>query len=118
MHVNEVFFQNTDRPTETQFLNGRGQPIKETGMIRTLFRPSDDACVYPFFVPGNAMMSVELDHMSQLVQFKNSTLASRAKKLSDDIRNAIYKYAVIDLPDHGKVFACKLHYLILFIFLI
>ncbi|CAO3611238.1 unnamed protein product [Cunninghamella blakesleeana] len=103
--VNEVFFQNADRPTETQFLNGRGQPIKETGMIRTLFRPSDDACVYPFFVPGNAMMSVELDHMSQLVQFKNNSLANRAKKISNEIRDAIYKYAIVDLPDYGKVFA-------------
>ncbi|KAI9309280.1 hypothetical protein BJ944DRAFT_276014 [Cunninghamella echinulata] len=103
--VNDRFSQKADRPTETQFLDGRGQPIKETGMIRTLFRPSDDACVYNFFVPGNAMMSVELDHMSQLIQTKNSTLATQAKKLSDDIRNAIYKYAVVDLPDHGKVFA-------------
>ncbi|KAI8099012.1 meiotically up-regulated gene 157 protein [Halteromyces radiatus] len=103
--VDERFSQTTDRPTETQFQDGRGQPIKQTGMIRTLFRPSDDACVFPFFVPGNAMMSVELDHINQLIHDKNATLADQASQLSKDIREAIFKYAVVDLPDHGKVFA-------------
>ncbi|ORZ23967.1 DUF1237 domain-containing protein [Absidia repens] len=103
--VDEIFKQNTDRPTETQFQDGRGQPIQRTGMVRTLFRPSDDACVYPFFVPGNAMMSVELHHVSQLLQKKNATLADQAASLSKEIRDAIFKYAVVELPDHGKVFA-------------
>ncbi|KAI8332050.1 meiotically up-regulated gene 157 protein [Chlamydoabsidia padenii] len=103
--VNEEFHQQTDRPTETQFQDGRGQPIRRTGMIRTLFRPSDDACVYPFFVPGNAMMAVELDHLSQLIKERNATMAQQAQSMSKEIRDAIYKYAVVDVPDHGKVFA-------------
>lgn len=106
MPVREEFHQQTDRPTETQFQDGRGQPIKRTGMVRTLFRPSDDACVYPFFVPGNAMMAVELDHLGQLVEHHNVTMAQQARAMSKEIREAIYKYAVVDLPDHGKVFAC------------
>ncbi|KAI8099011.1 meiotically up-regulated gene 157 protein [Halteromyces radiatus] len=103
--VNERYSQTTRQPADTQFLEGRGQPIKQTGMIRTLFRPSDDACVFPFFVPGNAMISVELDHLSQLIRDKNATLANQASQLSKDIREAIFKYGVVDLPDHGKVFA-------------
>ncbi|CAO3593952.1 unnamed protein product [Absidia cylindrospora] len=103
--VDEIFKPNPEHPTETQYQDGRGQPIRRTGMVRTLFRPSDDPCIYPFFVPGNAMMSVELDHVSQLLQKKNATLAMQAKTLSKEIRDAIFKYGVVELPDHGKVFA-------------
>ncbi|GAA5809794.1 hypothetical protein MFLAVUS_003207 [Mucor flavus] len=100
-----LFFQNADRPTETQFLNGRGQPVKHTGMVKSLFRPSDDATVFPFFIPGNAMLSVELNHLSILLS-KSSTknarvqqLATESDKLSKQIREAIYKYGLIDHPN-------------------
>ncbi|KAI8068627.1 DUF1237 domain-containing protein [Gongronella butleri] len=105
LHVAEVFSQTSDRPTENQFVNGRGQPIKYTGMVRSLFRPSDDACVFTFFVPGNAMLSVELDHLSHMLSPVNQTMANVAKNLSVTIRDAIFKYAITDLPGYGKVFA-------------
>ena len=33
---------------------------KYCGMIKSGFRPSDDECKMPYFVPGNAMVSVYL----------------------------------------------------------
>lgn len=109
-----LFFQNADRPTETQFLNGRGQAVKHTGMVKSLFRPSDDATVFPFFVPGNAMLSVELDHLSQLLSRSTIYKTKRIQKMAADsamiskeIRDAIYKYGLIDHPMYGKIFACK-----------
>lgn len=114
-----LFFQTADRPTETQFLNGRGQPVKYTGMVKSLFRPSDDATVFPFFIPGNAMLSVELDHVSQLLSkssvasksSKIQILASETSRLSKEIKDAIYKYGLIDHPTYGKIFACKIYLL-------
>jgi meiotically up-regulated gene 157 (Mug157) protein len=113
LDVKYTFSQKADRPTETQFLNGRGQPVKYTGMVKSLFRPSDDATVFPFFIPGNAMLSVELGHLSELLTRSNiggartQRLASEASRISSEIRNGIYKYAIVDHPKHGKVFACK-----------
>lgn len=108
------FLQTTDRPTETQFLLGRGQPVKYTGMVKSLFRPSDDATLYPFFIPGNAMLSVELGHLAQLLNSSSSRsnskiqgFTSESLRLSKQIRDAIYKYGIVDHPAHGKVFACK-----------
>ncbi|KAI9498563.1 hypothetical protein BDB00DRAFT_391020 [Zychaea mexicana] len=106
------FKQNTERPTETQFLSGIGQPVKRTGLVKSLFRPSDDATVYPFFIPGNAMISVELAHVAQLVQQNNAAnndrlaqMATEMTRLSKEIRDAIYTYAVTDIPGYDKVFA-------------
>lgn len=111
MDTEYLFFQQADRPTETQFLNGRGQPVKHTGMVKSLFRPSDDATVYPFFIPGNAMLSVELDHLSQLLVRSNTRgqkMAADAAIISKEIRDGIYKYGIMEHPTYGKIFACKL----------
>ncbi|KAI8376448.1 DUF1237 domain-containing protein [Radiomyces spectabilis] len=103
-----TFSQTTDRPTETQFLNGRGNPTRRTGLIKSLFRPSDDATIFPFFIPGNAMMSVELAHLAEVLEksrYGNKILANEASRLSTEIRNAIYKYGVVRHPDVGECFA-------------
>ncbi|KAI8069794.1 uncharacterized protein B0P05DRAFT_513999 [Gilbertella persicaria] len=112
LHPQYTFFQKADRPTETQFLNGRGQPVKYTGMVKSLFRPSDDATVFPFFIPGNAMLSVELGHLSQLLSSsfarndsKIQNLATETSQLSKDIREAVYKYGLVKHPTYGQIFA-------------
>lgn len=39
---------------------GAGAPVKNTGMVWSAFRPSDDACVYGYHVPSNLFMAHEL----------------------------------------------------------
>lgn len=114
-----TFSQQTDRPTETQFLDGRGNPVKRTGMVKSLFRPSDDATVYPFFIPGNAMISVELGHVSQLLEKtaersskqmqkqRMQVMANETQALSKEIRDAVFTYGITTVPGYDKVFACK-----------
>ncbi|KAI7895522.1 uncharacterized protein EV154DRAFT_536094 [Mucor mucedo] len=102
-----LFSQQADRPTETQFLNGRGQAVKHTGMVKSLFRPSDDATVFPFFIPGNAMLSVELGHLSLLLERSSGgkKMASEAAAISKEIKDGIYKYGLTNHPTYGKIFA-------------
>ncbi|KAI9289455.1 DUF1237 domain-containing protein [Umbelopsis sp. AD052] len=101
------FVKSSTRPTETQFLDGRGNPTVRTGLVRSLFRPSDDATIFPFFIPGNAMLSVELHHLSEMLNATNSdfNVSATAAMLSDEIRQAIYDHAIISHPQYGKVFA-------------
>ena len=51
----------TNRGSETLTNDGLGNPTKENGMVRTAFRPSDDACIYQLLVPANMMWAKYLE---------------------------------------------------------
>ncbi|KAL9935713.1 hypothetical protein V8E36_005290, partial [Tilletia maclaganii] len=75
-------FQRLDRSaTETRADHGFGEPGRRTGMVKSAFRPSDDATLLPFLVPSNAALAVALESVVPLMR--------RAKKreldaLADD----------------------------------
>lgn len=99
--------------TETLNLDGVGNPLSHgTGLIRSAFRPSDDASIFGFFVPGNAMMSVELRRTSQMLESVSGEKDGRAHGLAqsllqraETIEKAIYEHAVVEHKTFGKVFA-------------
>jgi meiotically up-regulated gene 157 (Mug157) protein len=62
------FQRLSDLPTETMALGGRGNPGRPCGLTASGFRPSDDACLFPYLIPSNAMMVVNLRHISELTQ--------------------------------------------------
>jgi uncharacterized protein len=98
--------------TETLSLDGVGNPLAHgTGLIRSAFRPSDDSSVFGFFVPGNAMMAVELKRTSKLLEAVSGN-DQRVRDLSESlftraemIEKGIYEHAVVDHKTFGKVFA-------------
>ncbi|CAK7216497.1 hypothetical protein SBRCBS47491_002850 [Sporothrix bragantina] len=52
------FQRPTTVATETLPNGGAGSPVQAgTGMVRSAFRPSDDACTYQLFVPANMMLA-------------------------------------------------------------
>lgn len=44
-------------------------------MVKSFFRPSDDACTFPYFIPGNAMLAVYLKRTADMIQNKNADLS-------------------------------------------
>ena len=118
---NEYIFTRVTRAgTETLNLGGIGNPLANgTGLIRSAFRPSDDATIFGFFIPGNAMMSVELTRTAKTITtFANDqpdrqkkailSLASAMTQHSQAIREGIYRHAVVTHPKFGKVFAFEI----------
>lgn len=61
------FQRQASEPSDT-LLHGVGHPAAESGMVKSAFRPSDDATTLPFLVPANAMAVVELRRTTTIVQ--------------------------------------------------
>jgi meiotically up-regulated gene 157 (Mug157) protein len=102
-----TFQRNTNIGTETLNLQGVGNPLNGgTGLIRSAFRPSDDATTLGFFIPANAMMSVELGRAAKIVrQVGKNTLADTLENWSRKIREGIWEHGVVNHKKYGEVFA-------------
>ncbi len=87
--------------------NGKGADYAYTGMVRSGFRPSDDKCKYPFFVPGNQFIVATLRELGGNLQKAGveDLYAKDAKTLCEEIEQGIEKYAVVDTPEFGKIYA-------------
>ncbi|KAG5984077.1 hypothetical protein E4U55_006109 [Claviceps digitariae] len=105
---NEYTFQRrTDTGTETLNLQGVGNPLNSgTGLVRSAFRPSDDATILGFFIPANAMMSVELQRASKVLTAAGKTsLAEKLQRWSEKLRSAVLEHGVVKHKKYGDVFA-------------
>lgn len=109
VNVSPYSFQNLNtRASETLENNGLGNPINNgTGLIRSSFRPSDDACIYQGFIPANMMFSTFLASASQIVLKlgNNTDLASSMSSLSSSLRTAISDYGIVTSRGHGQIYA-------------
>ena len=84
--------------------NGTGIPEKVTGMVRTLFRPSDDASKLPFNIPVNSMLAFELSALAAVYQRLNMAdkdVRNSMLQLSGKINAAIQIYGTVMLPDNS-----------------
>ncbi|QSZ28718.1 hypothetical protein DSL72_003220 [Monilinia vaccinii-corymbosi] len=102
-----TFSRHTEQGTETLPLSGVGNPLNYgTGLIRSAFRPSDDASILGFYIPANAMMSVELHRTAEILKLaKHTSLAQTLEKRAQSIKDGIMKHAVVQHKKWGKVFA-------------
>lgn len=105
---NEYQFRRvTDRGTETLPLAGVGNPLGAgTGLIRSAFRPSDDATILGFFIPANAMVAVELKRTAVILNAAGkSALAQKLQERGESIEKGIWEHAVVQTKKYGEVFA-------------
>ncbi|ODQ81838.1 glycoside hydrolase family 125 protein [Babjeviella inositovora NRRL Y-12698] len=106
-----TFQRDTNIGSETLPLAGTGNPVNYgTGLVRSAFRPSDDACILQLFVPANAHMAVELTKTADMLREaskseKVSKIVTACQKFAQTIRQGIYDHAVVNHPVFGEVFA-------------
>jgi len=100
------FRRQTTTPNDTLNLNGYGNPVKPCGLIASGFRPSDDACIYPFLIPSNMFAVTALRSLAELSNgIRNQDLAREASLLADDIESALKTYATAAHGEHGQIYA-------------
>ena len=100
-------FQRSDcPPSDTLFHEGRGEPVRITGMTWSGFRPSDDACKYGYLVPSNLFAVRVMKSASRFARMLgDEALAEEAAALGGQIAKGIEEYAVIEHPVFGKMYA-------------
>ena len=94
-------------PTDTLPLGGYGNPVKPTGLICSGFRPSDDACVYPFFIPANLFAAVTLDRIAQISAsvYHDTAFASDCTTFAKRVRAAVMQHGIVHHPKFGEILA-------------
>ncbi|HEY5914317.1 MAG TPA: glycoside hydrolase family 125 protein [Verrucomicrobiae bacterium] len=101
------FQRRTEVQTDTVALGGYGFPVKPVGMICSIFRPSDDATVFPFLVPSNFFAVVSLRQAAILLGtvLQDGATAGECQQLAGEVERALREHAVVQHPKLGRVYA-------------
>lgn len=101
-------FQRVDKsPTETLMFGGFGAPTRKVGLIHSGFRPSDDACLYPFLIPSNLFAVSALRMLAQVHNEArgDAAAAQDCAALAAEVEAALRAYGQMDDGKGGKVWA-------------
>ena len=105
---NEYTFMRLARVgSETLSLSGVGNPLAHgTGLIRSAFRPSDDATILGFLIPANAQMSVELKRTAAILKRAGKdALAAKLQERGESVAKGVWEHGVVHHKKYGDVFA-------------
>ena len=105
------FQRKTAWATDGIPLGGYGYPVKPVGLICSMFRPSDDATIYPFLIPSNLFAVVSLKHAAEMVNTirKDASLANELNQLSSEVEKAVKQYGIIHHPQFGTIYAYEVN---------
>lgn len=101
------FGRVTSWSTDTVPGNGYGNPIVPVGLIVSIFRPSDDATIFPFLIPSNFFAVVSLRQLSIMsAKILNDTkFAAECDALANEVEVALRKYATAHHLQFGEMYA-------------
>jgi meiotically up-regulated gene 157 (Mug157) protein len=101
------FQRVTGWQTDTVAGAGYGNPIRPVGLICSIFRPSDDATIYPFLVPSNHFAVVALRQLAALhgAVASDAAFEAECRALAAEVERALQLHALADHLQFGKVWA-------------
>lgn len=105
-----TFGRLTSWSTDTVPGAGYGNPVNPVGLIVSVFRPSDDATVFPFLVPSNMFAAVSLKQLAEIYKsvIKDEAFSSACLALAEEVQTALYQYAISKHLDFGEVYAYEI----------
>jgi meiotically up-regulated gene 157 (Mug157) protein len=101
------FQRRTEVATDTLPGGGYGRPAKPVGLICSMFRPSDDATVFPYLVPANFFAIVSLRQAAEMLEqiHHDSKSGGECRALADEVERALRQYAVVNHAKFGRIYA-------------
>jgi meiotically up-regulated gene 157 (Mug157) protein len=105
------FQRKTHWATDGVPIEGYGYPVKPNGLICSIFRPSDDATIYPYLIPSNFFAVVALNQAAIILRdvVKDNQLASECDSLSAEVKQALAANATVMDPRYGEVYAYEVN---------
>jgi hypothetical protein len=104
------FQRTTAVATDTVPLGGYGNPTSKIGLIHSMFRPSDDACIYPFLIPSNFFAVTSLRQLAEIVNALGNPedLKRECTSLADEVDAALRHYAPYNNKTFSAIFAFEI----------
>ncbi|KAI0154027.1 hypothetical protein BJ166DRAFT_468512 [Pestalotiopsis sp. NC0098] len=88
--------------------NGMSNPVNDTGLIRSPFRPSDDAATFDLSIPANMMMARYLATNADIMDRLPNAPPGLAKEMRDmaaQVRDAIQEWGIVKAPSGREIYA-------------
>jgi len=101
------FSRETTSVIDSPPFDGTGRPVKPNGLIRSMFRPSDDSTMYPFLIPSNIFAVLSLNQLAGIYEseLKDPQFANECKELAIEVDEAVQKFAVNEHLHFGNIYA-------------
>ena len=105
------FQRLTDWATDGVPIEGYGYPVKPNGLICSVFRPSDDATIFPYLIPSNFFAVTSLRQAVVLLKVigGDGNLRADCLALASEVEAALQQHAVVNHPEFGKVYAYEVN---------
>ncbi|HEX7905040.1 MAG TPA: glycoside hydrolase family 125 protein [Chitinophagaceae bacterium] len=105
------FERKTSWATDGVPLGGYGYPAKPVGLIYSMFRPSDDATIFPLFIPANFFAVVSLKQMGEIFSkvYKDADTSKECLAFASEVETAIRKYGIVKHAQFGNVYAYEVN---------
>jgi meiotically up-regulated gene 157 (Mug157) protein len=101
-------FQRSSPVASDSMTNGGyGNPGRPCGLIHSGFRPSDDACIFPFLVPSNIFAQHALGQLAEIYAdvLGDQGFARECRAFAQELKEAIAKYGTAEHPAAGRIYA-------------
>lgn len=106
-HGPYTFQRKTSWATDGVPMAGYGYPTKKVGLIHSMFRPSDDATIYPFLIPSNIFAVKMLENLANIYDkaLNDFNASAQIASFAMPLNQAINQYGTFHHPQFGKIYA-------------
>jgi meiotically up-regulated gene 157 (Mug157) protein len=96
------FERTTSWATDGVPLGGYGYPAKKNGLIHSMFRPSDDATIFPYLIPSNFFALYQLMNLLEIVR-DDRKLRGEVADLVSSIRLVLLSSVLSPAGQNAKI---------------
>ncbi len=101
------FQRMTEVPSDSLPNGGYGNPTRPCGLIHSGFRPSDDACIFPYLIPSNFFAATSLEQLAEIfaAELPDKRFGRECRSLAEQVRDALTVHAMVRHLRYGDVYA-------------